>query len=101
MRRSRSFFKQRKHLRTPPAELKLDAELAADVDEARALMFELGDELGYSKRECEIILKMLANPIAGLKFMIALARETRKLHGLSERGLLKLPSPPRGTESSR
>ncbi len=85
------FFEDRKHLRRPRGAIEVGPKTAIDVDEARRLMFEMGDAMGYSAAECERILGMVNNPIAGLKFMVALANETRKLAVLSEKGLLSFP----------
>lgn len=89
------FFHERKHLQKPKLKFSLDSTLARDIDLARELMFELGDDMGYSNEDCEKILDLLSNPVAGLKFMVALAGETRKISALSEKGLLKLPRPPK------
>lgn len=92
------FFRERKHLTRQRTQIKLDGETAYDVDKSRELMFELGKAMGYSDTECESILDMVGNPIAGLRLMVALAGETRKIADLSSRGLLKLPDMPKPEE---
>ncbi|WP_150526500.1 hypothetical protein [Roseibium sediminis] len=88
------FFSRRRHLQKAQKNFELNSEAVQDIDTARELMFELGDALGYNSEDCEKILNMLNNPIAGLKFMVALAKETRKISELSQKGLLSLPTPP-------
>lgn len=85
------FFEKRKSLRRPPKRLDLDDGLALSSDEARTLVFEVGDGLGFDVISCERLIDILGNPIAALKFLVAAGNEGQKLARLERAGLLRLP----------
>jgi hypothetical protein len=88
----RSYFDSRK-LNPPPPKFNLDEMAASDLDEARALCFEYGTELGFSKKKVEDIIRLTGNPISALRLMTNLAVEARRMVKLQSKGKLKLPKP--------
>ena len=85
------FFEKRKHLRRPKRETALDADLAIGSDEARALCFEVGANLGFDPLSCERIISIVGNPIAALKYLVAAGNEGRKIAQLENSNLIHLP----------
>jgi hypothetical protein len=90
------FFEKRRRLRKPTKTVTLDAAMGRDVDEARELVFAVGERLGFDALSTDRIIDITGNPITALKYMVALANEARKLTELEKGGLLKLPAPPSG-----
>jgi hypothetical protein len=88
----RSYFDARK-LNPPPPKFNLDEMAASDLDEARALCFEYGAELGFPKKKVEDIIRLTGNPISALRLMTNLAVEARRMVKLQSKGKLKLPKP--------
>lgn len=88
----RAYFDSRK-LNPPPPKFNLDEMAASDLDEARALCFEYGAELGFSKKKVEDIIRLTGNPISALRLMTNLAVEARRMVKLAAKGKLKLPKP--------
>jgi hypothetical protein len=88
------FFERRKHLQRPSRNFELGDEIAADSDEARNLVFDVGVPLGFSHDACEKLINVLGNPISALKFLVAAGKEGRKLATLHGEGKLSLPTPP-------
>jgi hypothetical protein len=88
------FFDERKHLRRPRRQFELDNDLANHSDEARTLVFQVGNNLGFPDTECEALIAVAGNPIAALKFLVAAGKEGRKLAELQREGKLALPPPP-------
>jgi hypothetical protein len=60
-------------------------------DEARALCFEIGENLGFDPLSCERIIAVVGNPIAALKYLVAAGNEGRKLADLQKADLLRFP----------
>jgi hypothetical protein len=87
------FFENRRHLRRPERKFELDDEMAADSDAARSLVFDVGVQLGFNHDACEALITVLGNPISALKFLVAVAKEGRKLSALQNDGKLSLPVP--------
>jgi hypothetical protein len=86
-----TFFAKRKHLRRPRRKMELDDNLALNSDEARALCFKVGEQLGFEHKSCESLIVIVGNPIAALKYLVAAGNEGRKLAQLENGGLLQLP----------
>lgn len=89
-----AFFAKRKTLQKASKKTALDEEMKLNVDEARALAFEVGSRIGFNQSAVERIIEISGNPITALKYMIALANEARKIADLEKAGLLKMPEPP-------
>lgn len=87
------FFSEREGLKRPRREIQLDEQLSAASDDARVLVFEVGEKLGFDALSCERIIGIVGNPIAALKYLVAAANEGRKLAELQRAGLIQLPSP--------
>jgi hypothetical protein len=90
------FFDRRKKLKRPTRSVSLDAEMSRDVDDARDLVFAVGERLGFDALSVERLIDITGNPITALKYMVALGSEARKLSTLEQEGLLTLPTPPAG-----
>lgn len=90
--RVEKYFEKRKHLRKPEKEIELDTEMSSHSDEARKLVFELGEKLGFDALSCEKTIEVLGNPISALKYLVAVGNEGRKLAELERIGLLQLPA---------
>ncbi|MDO9413821.1 MAG: hypothetical protein Q7T81_14735 [Pseudolabrys sp.] len=88
------FFKERKHLQKPGKETELDDAMMLDSDEARGLVFEVGGQLGFTDKSCEVLIGVVGNPISALKFLVCVGREGRKLSTMQREGKLALPAPP-------
>jgi hypothetical protein len=87
------YFENRKSLKRPRRETKIDSDLAGSVDEARALCFEVGEILGFDPISCENLISITGNPISALKYLAVAGAEGRKLAELQKQGLLELPEP--------
>lgn len=85
------FFERRKSLRKPKKKFEVSEDLAQGSDEARTLVFEAGQILGFDGDSCEVLISATGNPISALKYLVAAAREARKLADLQRDGLIKLP----------
>ncbi|TIV32267.1 MAG: hypothetical protein E5V90_03885 [Mesorhizobium sp.] len=85
------YFAQRKKLVKPSRTTEVDEQLGLDLDEARVLLFELSDCLGFDEESTERIVAIVGNPVSALKFLVAMCNEARKLSSLEQAGLLKLP----------
>ena len=88
----RKYFDDRK-LNPPPPKFDLDNMPGSDIDEARALCFEYGKELGFSKKRIEKMIELTGNPISTLRLLTNLAVEARRMVKLENAGKLKLPKP--------
>jgi len=66
----------------------------SDIDEARALCFEYGKELGFTKARIEKMIDLTGNPISTLRLLTNLAVEARRMVKLENAGKLKLPKAP-------
>jgi hypothetical protein len=88
--KAEKFFADHPIFRKPGRNFNLTAVAGRDIDDARALMFDLGGMIGLDKAMCERVLDMSGNPISGLRFVVALALQARKISVLQDRGLLKL-----------
>jgi hypothetical protein len=88
------FFEHRKHLQRPERKFELDNEMATDSDAARSLVFDVGVPLGFNREACEALISVHGNPISALKYLVAVAKEGRKLATLQNEGKLSLPVPP-------
>jgi hypothetical protein len=86
------FFEKKKQLRRPPRTLRLDEDIALS-DEARKLVFEVGEKLGFDALSSDKLTEILGNPISALKYIVAAGNEGRKLATLEQQGLLQLPAP--------
>lgn len=91
-KRIQEYFDKRK-LSPPPKILRLDDFAAKDIDEARALCFEYGRELGFSRKKVEDMIELTGNPISTLRLMTNLAVEARRIIKLQNAGKLLLPKP--------
>jgi hypothetical protein len=89
----RKYFDKTKTLKKPPRQFELDEEIVLNSDEARALVFEIGEKLGFDALSCDRLIAVIGNPISALKFLVAAGREGQKLASLAQSGLLQLPSP--------
>jgi hypothetical protein len=87
------FFEKRRALRRPRREIALDETMAASSDEARKLVFEVGDKLGFDALSCDKLIEIVGNPISALKYLVVAGQEGRKLAELEKAGLLQLPTP--------
>lgn len=85
------FFERRKSLRRPKKKFEVGEDLAQGSDEARALVFEAGQMLGFDDASCEVLIGVAGNPISALKYLVAAANEARKLADLQSAGMIKLP----------
>lgn len=61
------------------------------VDEARALCFEYGRYLGLADERIDGVITLTGNPIAGLRLLVGISNEARRLYQLQEQGKIKLP----------
>jgi hypothetical protein len=66
--------------------------MALNSDEARLLVFHVGNSLGFGDKSCETLIAVVGNP-ATLKFLVAVGNEGRKLAALQTQGKLLLPNP--------
>jgi hypothetical protein len=89
-----AFFEKRKSLQKAAKKTALDDEMKLNVDEARLLAFQIGQQIGFNEPAVERIIAISGNPITALKYMIAIANEARKIADLENAGLLKMPEPP-------
>jgi hypothetical protein len=64
------------------------------VDEARQLCFEYGEFMGLDKERVEAMISLAGNPIAGLRLLVAISNEARRLYQLAEHGKIRLPGTP-------
>ena len=87
------FFEKRRTLKRPRRETLIDDQMAIDVDEARAICFEIAEKLGFDAISCDTLITIIGNPIAALKYLVAAGTEGRKLAQLQTGELLKLPEP--------
>jgi hypothetical protein len=87
------FFEKKKHLRRPKRRITLDSDMAISSDEARKLVFEVGEKLGFDALSCDKLIEIVGNPISALKYIVAAGNEGRKLATLEQQGLLRLPAP--------
>jgi hypothetical protein len=87
------FFEKRRHLRRPQKQFELDSEMALNVEEARALVFEVGGHLGFTHNSCDVLINIIGNPIGALKFLVAVGQQGRKMAELQREGKLRLPEP--------
>ncbi len=85
------FFSEHTNFRRPGRNFNLTSVQGKDVEDAKALMFDLGQTIGLDRVMCDRVLDMAGNPISGLRFMTALALQARKISTLEQRGLLTLP----------
>jgi hypothetical protein len=85
------FFAKRKQLRKPSKKFEMNDELADNSDDARALVFDVGKQLGFDGTSCNTLINVTGNPISALKYLVAAAVEARKLADLQKSGLLVLP----------
>jgi hypothetical protein len=90
--RVEKFFEKKKHLRRPTRSITLDADIALSSDEARKLVFEVGEKLGFDALSCDKLIEIVGNPISALKYIVAAGNEGRKLAALEQQGLLQLPA---------
>jgi hypothetical protein len=87
------FFAERPHLRRTRKNFELEDEIRISADEARILVFEVGGTLGFTPSSCDVLIATVGNPIAALKFLVAVGKEGRKLANLQKEGKLQLPAP--------
>jgi hypothetical protein len=87
------YFDKTKTLKKPRRTFELDDEIILNTDEARVLVFEVGEKLGFDALSCDRLIAIIGNPISALKFLVAAGREGHKLAVLDQNGLLQLPSP--------
>jgi len=85
------FFEDRKHLKRPSRKTTVDDGLALNSDEALSLCREVAGKLGFDAISCERIVEIAGNPIAALKFIVAVGAQGGKLARLQKDGLLSLP----------
>ncbi|MER8958828.1 hypothetical protein [Mesorhizobium sp. M0701] len=85
------YFLKRKNLVKPGRKTEVDDQMGFDLDEARVLLFQLSECLGFDEESTERICAIVGNPVSALKFMVAMCNEARKLSALEREGLLKLP----------
>jgi hypothetical protein len=64
------------------------------IDEARDLCFEYGRFLGMEDARIEAAIELAGNPIAGLKLLVAISNEARRLYQLAGQGKIRLPGTP-------
>lgn len=93
-RKVEKYFDARKHLKKPKKNFELDTNLSIDSDEARSLVFDIGVTFGFTHASCETLIAAVGNPIATLKFLVALGKEGRKVSNLQSAGKIMLPAPP-------
>ena len=91
------FFAKKQPFRKPSRTPTIDADLATSSDEALALVFQVGEKLGFDALSCERMIEIVGNPISTLKYLVAIGNEGRKLAQLENDGLLKLPNAPEDT----
>lgn len=85
------FFAKRRNLRRPPKRVEMNEDTAESVEEARKLVFEVGNGLGFDAISCERLIDINGNPISALKYLVAAGKEGRKIAQLQQQGKLTLP----------
>lgn len=86
-----AFFQKRKNYIKPKKKIPLDNDAENSLEEARLIVFELGELFGFDYTTCETVIAISGNPISAVKLLTAIARETRKLSNMQSDGLLELP----------
>lgn len=81
----------RRRLRKIKPTVNLDDFDGLVVDEARILCFEYGGFLGLSKPQIEQVIELAGNPISGLRLLVAISSEAKRLHQLEQQGKIGLP----------
>jgi hypothetical protein len=71
----------------------LNDQMAVSSDEATKLCFAVGEGLGFDAVSCDTIIIIAANPIAALRYLVAVGVEGQKLAKLQQQKLLKIPDP--------
>jgi hypothetical protein len=84
------YFDRRKLRRIKP-NVSLDDIDGQAVDEARALCFEYGRALGLHQAQIEQVIELAGNPISGLRLLVVISSEARRLHQLEQQGKIALP----------
>jgi len=93
------FFNERRDLASQ-RKIALDERHSSDIDTARQHCLSLGNLMGFTPTQVDSIVKLTGNPISGLKLMVALARENRRIADLERAKKLHIPDPKNMSDDS-
>ena len=86
------FFADLKSLRKR-GRIALNDQMAICSDNATRLCFDVGERLGFDPASYDTIIAIAANPIAALRYLVAVGVECQKLARMQQEKLLKIPDP--------